>query len=142
MNPNSLEKVLQEIALDQRPYPNFSVQYDDVHGLWGGDWLRVSGDGQYEHRRRERGATEATVTRGTIPAGHIHALARLLLELEAWQQRTPERTPLPDESRATLTIQVGDTAVTIWEWYNELERNGRVVRLRNKMLTTAVTTPR
>ncbi|MBL1127406.1 MAG: hypothetical protein HND44_02685 [Chloroflexi bacterium] len=94
------------MALSQRPSTDFSVQYDDIHGLWGGVWLRISGDGQYEYRRQERGDPEATVTRGTIPAGNIRALARLLVELEAWQQRTPERAPLPDESRATLTIQV------------------------------------
>ncbi|MCL4265011.1 MAG: hypothetical protein KJ069_17475 [Anaerolineae bacterium] len=139
MNPNSLEKVLQEIALDQRPYPDFSVQYDDVHGLWGGDWLRVSGDGQYEHHRRERGTPEPTVTHGPIAASDIRALARLLVELEAWQQITPDRTPLPDESRATLTVQVADTAVTIWEWYNEMERNGRIVGIRDRML--ALTKP-
>lgn len=134
MNQNSMETVLQAIVRGQRPYPDFFVQYDDVHGLWGGDWLHVSGDGQYEHRHHERGAPAATVTRGTVQDSDIRTLARLLLELEAWQQQTPERAPLPDESRATLTIHIGGTHTTIWEWYNELGRNGRIVRIRNSIL--------
>lgn len=141
MNPNDMEMVLREIARGERPFTDFFLQYDDLHGLWGGIRIRVSGAGRYELLRQERGAPEASVESGAVPAADIRALVRLLIELEAWQQLTPDRAPLPDESRAKLTVQVGDTAVTIWEWYNELAGNGRIVRIRDRLLAASSQTP-
>ncbi|HUM71444.1 MAG TPA: hypothetical protein PLK31_21655, partial [Chloroflexota bacterium] len=78
--------------------------------------------------------------RGPVPPDDTRALASLLLDLQAWRQATPDRAPFPDESRATLTIHIGDTAVSIWEWVNELAGNGRIIRIRDRMLATAVGT--
>jgi hypothetical protein len=63
----------------------------------------------------------------------LSALVRLLVELEAWEQRTPPAEPLPDESRATLTISVGGQTSAVWERYNDMAENARLSLVREKM---------
>ncbi len=43
------------------------------------------------------------------------------------------RDPRPDESRAELTIKLGKHASTIWEWHNDLEKNGRISKILARM---------
>ncbi len=138
MNQNSIETVLREIARGQRPSTYLTIQYDDLHGLWGGLRISMSGDGRYEVQRQGRGEREASIERGLVKEADIRAIASLLVEIQAWKQITPDRPPLPDESRATLTVQVGETRTTIWEWYNEMDRNDRLIRIRDSLLATAV----
>jgi hypothetical protein len=61
-------------------------------------------------------------------------VARLLLEIRVWEQLTPEWPPVPDESRAVLTLRAGGDEVTIWEWYNDLGKNARLARVRALLL--------
>jgi hypothetical protein len=56
------------------------------------------------------------VVRGTVTSARIQETKRLLLELNAGEQHTPERAPLPDESRATLRLRASDVEATVWEW--------------------------
>jgi hypothetical protein len=44
---------------------------------------------------------------------------------------------VPDESTVRLKIRYGDDESRIWEWYNEMEKNGRISRVRNLMLELA-----
>jgi hypothetical protein len=44
---------------------------------------------------------------------------------------------VPDEVRATLTLRTGDDAASIWEWYNYLEKNDRLVWIRRLLLELA-----
>lgn len=134
LNQSEVETALRAIAHEGRSPSDVSVIYDDMHGLWGGVTITVSGAGTYEQRQRDRGAGSPQVVTGSIGTLEIRELADLLLELRAWEQATPERTPVPDESRATLTLRIGDTRVTVWEWYNDLTKNGRLVRVRDRML--------
>jgi hypothetical protein len=60
-------------------------------------------------------------------------LVRLLLELETWEQRSAERPPVPDESRAVLTIRADGRTSLMWERVHEMERSGRLVRVKAKM---------
>ena len=39
----------------------------------------------------------------------------------------------PDESRAKLTINYNESSTTIWEWYNDLEVNQRIIKIRELM---------
>jgi hypothetical protein len=79
------------------------------------------------------------VRRTVIPA-HVQEVIRLLLETRAWEQQTLQRTPIPDEVRATLTLKIGDVESSIWELYNNLEKNGRLVRIRRLLLDLAKVT--
>ena len=40
---------------------------------------------------------------------------------------------MPDESRAYLRIEVGTTSSEIWERYNDMEANNRLIRIRERM---------
>jgi hypothetical protein len=60
-----------------------------------------------------------------------------LLEIKAWEQRMPERAPVPDESRATLALRAGDIETSIWEWYNDLAKNTRLARVRSLLIGLA-----
>ncbi len=104
-----------------------------MHGLWGGLTIVVSGTGAYERQERVRGASTPTVITGTLDRQQLQELASLLVDLKAWEQRVPERAPVPDESRATLRIRVGTTEVAIWEWYNDLPKNDRIVQISDRM---------
>lgn len=66
---------------------------------------------------------------GRVPADSVRALIGLLVELQAWEQRTPPRTPVPDESAAGLRIQAGGEEARMWEWFNDMGANQRLARI-------------
>lgn len=131
----SVEGALRAIAAGNGT--DLSVVYDDMHGLWGGQTIAISGNGAYERKERARGDSAPTVTSATVGQQQIRQLAGLLVDLAAWEQRVPERAPVPDESRATLRIRVGATEVTIWEWFNDLPKNARIAQIRDLMRSFA-----
>ena len=107
-----------------------TVTYDDLHGLHGGLKLTVRGDGRVEQNavREKVGQPKSAVA-----AVDLQRLVALLVELAAWEQRVPNRMPVPDESRASLSIKLDEKSSTIWEWYNDLGKNQRIVRVRELM---------
>jgi hypothetical protein len=131
--PGGVENALRAVAAGNAAPADLSITYDDMHGLWGGQTIVASGSGAYERRERGRGASTPTVITGTLDRQQIQELASLLVDLKAWEQRVPERAPVPDESRATLKIRVGTTEVAIWEWYNDLPKNDRITRISDRM---------
>ena len=110
----------------------FSLSYDDMHGLWGGVTISLSGDGNYQRTQREPGGQPQTVE-GKAGVERVMEMVRLLLEIEAWEQRIPEAMPIPDESRAHLTIHCGSTTSTIWERYNDLAKGQRLIRVKEHL---------
>ena len=110
---------------------DLTITYSDVHGLWGGVTITLSTSGAYERLEYLRGASVPDVVRGTVALARIQEVMRLLLEVKAWEQRTPERSPVPDESRAILTLRAGQAESSIWEWYNDLAKHARLVRVRS-----------
>ncbi|HET7232870.1 MAG TPA: hypothetical protein VFJ16_22865 [Longimicrobium sp.] len=111
------------------------VTYDDMHGLWGGTTITLSGNGDYRLDEMNPSARQHRSLRGRVPEADVRALAALLAEAEVWRQVTPPRMPVPDESRAYLRVRAAGGEVTIWEWYNEMPRNGRISRVRDRMST-------
>ena len=63
----------------------------------------------------------------------LDRLVTLLREVQAWEQRTPARAPIPDESTSRLTVRCNGAEVTIWEWFNDMPKNARIVRVRDLM---------
>jgi hypothetical protein len=109
------------------------VIYNDLHPFWGGLTLTIHGSGEVEQEsvRQEVGQSKPVTREALI------RLVHLLLREEAWTQRVPERTMVPDESRALLTIRYGDEESAIWERVNELKANQRMVHIRDLMLEVA-----
>lgn len=111
--------------------------YSDMHGLWGGVTSTLSSNGSYELLERARGAVVPDLMRRTVTIHQVQEVVQLLLEIRAWEQQPLQRTPIPDEVLATLTLKSGDAESSIWELYNNLERNNRLIRARRLLLELA-----
>jgi hypothetical protein len=127
-----VEANLREIEAG-RGAANFTVIYSDMHGLWGGATVTLTRDGDYEQTVRQPGGAPVRVRRRVAPEW-VAALAQLLVEVRAWEQRTPERAPVPDENRATLSVRCGAAESSIWEWYHDLPKNQRLIRVRDRLM--------
>ena len=131
-----MEQQLQHFA-EGGESDDLMIIYSDMHGLWGGVTITLSTDGAYERLERKRGAGVPDVIRSTVVPAHVRDVVRLLIEIKAWEQRTPERVPVPDESSATLTLRAGGVEASIWEWQNDLAKNARLARVRGLLLELA-----
>lgn len=109
---------------------DLTITYDDMHGLWGGVTITVRGDGSVERHSTARGAPTAQVSHATINQQMLLDLVRLLAQLDTWEQRIPDRLPVPDESRATLTISANGSVSRMWERVNDLAANNRFVQIK------------
>jgi hypothetical protein len=125
-----MKSALNEMLASQRVPADLSIIYDDMHGLWGGSTYTVQGDGSIEWQVRPRGAPAPTTSEKRISERELLALVRLLVELSAWEQRTADRPPVPDESRAYLTITLDGKLSRMWEWYNDMRANGRLIQVK------------
>jgi len=125
-----IQGALTALTKDARGMKTLTVTYDDLHGLHGGLKLTVHGDGRVEQQAvREK----AGQPKESVAAADLQRLIALLVELAAWEQRVPKRRPVPDESQARLSITLDGTSSTIWEWYNDLAKHQRIVRVRELM---------
>jgi hypothetical protein len=125
---------LDGLAAGRGDWRTFSLTYDDVHGLHGGLTLTIHGDGKVEQQAIRIQAREPRDVRKR----DLDRLVALLRELKVWEQRTPERQAVPDESIASLTILCGGSAVRIWEWYNEMAAEARIRRVQDRMTRLAL----
>ena len=130
-----MEKELKGIVAANSVPADLTVTYDDMHGLWGGTTITVRGDGSVERRTRALGAPEAEVTRKQVGAPELVDFVRLLVELEAWVQRTEDVPPVADESRARLTISVGGSRSSLWERVREMPANERLLPIKSRLMT-------
>lgn len=138
VQPKNSERIrvcLEALAAGREEWGGFSVSYDDLHGLHGGLSLIIHGDGRVEQQAVRRPV--GTPRRVSRP--DLDRLLTLLRELKAWEQRTPERQAVPDESTGRLTIWCGGVETTIWEWHNDMKANARIARVRTLMAEIAWT---
>jgi hypothetical protein len=112
-----------------------------MHGLWGGVTITLSTAGAYELLERARGQVVPDMVRKTVTPAQIQDAIRLLLDLRLWEQQALQRTPIPDEVLSTLTLKIGDAESSVWELYNNLEKNGRLVQVRRLLLDLAMVGP-
>ena len=131
-----MEEQLKDFA-EGRSTQNLTIIYSDMHGLWGGITVTLSTDGAYERLERARGHIVPDMLRRTLTAAQIQEVIRLLLARRLWEQQTLLRTPLPDEVRATLTLRTGNLETSVWDLYNNLEKNDRIGRVRRLLLKLA-----
>jgi len=129
-NPAKVRGALAGLAKDERALAALTVTYDDMHGMHGGLTLTIHGDGRVEQQAvREK----VGQPKSGIEKKDLQRLVALLVEVAAWEQRVPERRPVPDESRAYLRIALDGNSSGIWEWYNDLQKNQRIFRVRELM---------
>jgi hypothetical protein len=121
------------------PAEDLQIIYSDLHGLWGGLRLTVHGTGRVE-QEAVRSEAEPPSPRD-LTADEVRQIVEVLLAMSAWEQRTPDRAPQPDEARAELYIRAGTAQSLIWEWFNDLDETGRIVQVRQKMKALAWSPP-
>jgi hypothetical protein len=132
-----IKSLLERIETGRLDLTPLAVSYDDLHPLHGGLVLTIQGTGKVEQR-----AVRQTPGRPKlVPREDLLKLVRLLIREQVWEQRVPERTARPDESTARLAIQYRGDQTVIWEWYNDLEANQRVIRIRDLMERVAWAAP-
>lgn len=129
---------LREVQSPSGIPADLELVYDDMHALHGGVTIEIA-EGKGKITERKRGGQDPEVTTGEVTAKELMSLVKLLVELEAWEQRTEERTLVPDESLARLEIQVGGHEAGFWEFYNDMGENNRLSRIRDRM--KSVVTP-
>src|SRR5262249_46604953 len=64
-------------------------------------------------------------------------LAKLLLDEQAWVQRTADRRSALDESSASLTIEYATLSSRMGEWVNDMTANERLIAIRDLMTEIA-----
>ncbi|HEX8362048.1 MAG TPA: hypothetical protein VF613_18160 [Longimicrobium sp.] len=130
-----VEQALRAMAAGGEIPADLVVSYSDMHGMHGGSTISLSGSGALQSEQvSQNGRTRRA---GMVSSDSVRAIVQLLVELEAWEQRTPPRRPVPDESAAGLTIRVAGQEARIWEWYNEMGANDRLSRVFARLVTHA-----
>jgi hypothetical protein len=119
----SLESRLRDNA------DGLAVVYDDIHGLHGGTSIALAPNRQVVRKTVDRVA-DPVVTQYTATAEQVAAPIELLIEIRAWEQQVPDVAPVAGESRATLSITVGDERGGFWERYNDMSKLGRLSRVK------------
>jgi hypothetical protein len=125
--PGVVERTLRAAAGGAEIPADLVVRYSDMHGMHGGTTIRLAADGTLASQHMQQGVL--TERAGRVPADSVRALIALLVELQAWEQRTPPRPPVPDESAAGLRIRAGGAEARIWEWFNDMGTNQRLSRI-------------
>ena len=128
-----IAKRLREIDKGGPVSAELRVTYTDLHGFHGGLRLAVRGDGKVEQEAvRQQAGTPRDLTEA-----QVREVIALLVREELWRQKVKERQAVPDESRARVIIELDGKRVETWEWFNDLDKNDRIVRLREKLKALA-----
>ena len=115
--------------LTREPLPtDLAIRYSSLHPYHGGHAFELLADGTLTRYSMERGGEVESET-SRVESRDVERIARLAAELELWRQQTPERQAEVDESRAEAQITAEGHKVETWEWFNDLEANGRLARL-------------
>lgn len=112
---------LETIIAGRHLPADLTITYGDLYGQGGGSGITVHGDGRVECQMTNQ-----------VGEGELATLIALLIELTAWEQ-LPERPPAPDETSASLTISVGGRLSRVWERFDELQTNSRLLQIRTRM---------
>jgi hypothetical protein len=128
---SSVEETLRAILDGKQELAPLVVTYSDLHGLHGGLRLSIDGRGRV---RQEAVREKVGTPKPEVARGDLLKLVALLVDKRAWKQEVPERPPVPDESRASLSIAYGGgPSSTIWEWYNDLAETRAILPVRELM---------
>ena len=125
---------LRALLADEFSPTSLRVTYEEIHPTQDGPRLMIKGTGQIQQTGE---GSKAGMYPDLSPA-EVENLVRLLLDIEAWEQRTPWREAASDEIRAYLRVQVGGASSEIWEWYDKLDDNQRIVQLLDQLKKVAL----
>ena len=121
---------LRSTARTGRLPPRLTVTFSEEPApldLWCCESFTLRGDGRLT--RSGLGPTDAPETITVrVSKREVVSVVRLLVRLEAWQQRP---TPRPSNaSRAKLRIRVGSSSTAIWPWQDHNGNSRRIGQVR------------
>ncbi|MDZ4821265.1 MAG: hypothetical protein SGJ20_20075 [Planctomycetota bacterium] len=122
---NKMPEQLQAFLDGKLPPEKLTITYREVRGLRGELKIIVHGNGKVEQQLVRRKAPEPQ----NLNADAVRELVKLIVEQEAWKQKTPPAPSIPDEGRVSLQIVAGKTESTIWERVREMGANDRLQRI-------------
>jgi ankyrin repeat protein len=125
---------LRALLNDEVSIANLRVTYEEIHPTQDGPRLTIKGTGQIQ----QEGEIANAGMYPDLSSAEVENLIRLLLDIQTWEQRTPWRETDSEEIRAYLRVQVGGASSEIWEWYDELDDNGRIVQLFDQLKKVAL----
>ena len=128
-----IQEALAKLAKGSGEWKRFSVTYDDLHALHGGLTLTIHGTGKVTQTAVRQQVGEQK----EVSATELKQLVELLQKHKAWEQKEVQRPAVRDESQARLVVTYGDDSVTVWEWYNDLPKNKRLVEILEAMQKAA-----
>jgi hypothetical protein len=115
----AMKTALEEIQSGRRDAATFSLRFLDLSEFHGnGADVTITGlqlAGVEQHGRDKRHWKK------TLAPADLQRLVQSLLDLQLWEQRVPEREAVPDETRTTLELKVGDLSSSVWEWHNGVD---------------------
>jgi hypothetical protein len=117
------------------PPDELVVIYNDHGRRHGGDRIEIHGDGELHGDRWRPGDVEqeGRYWEGHVPPHSIQGLIDLIVELEAWEQKVEVEDGRLNDQRARLTIHIGSSSSTIWEYRSDLEGGGRIFRIKTHL---------
>lgn len=134
-------EALKTFAETKGNWRQFSITYDDVHGLYGGFTLSVDGTGLVQKKtvRVIRGQKDVINTTSRAEPAQLNELVRLLVSERLWLRAPYPRAGVPDEGRSRVVMWYtpegnSKKQCEIWEWYNDMEADRRIGKLRDFML--------
>jgi len=128
----TIEKTLKLITENKLGITPLNITYDDFHGFHGGLTISITGDGLITQKAIH---TQIAPAINFVSNKNVHSLIELLIKEKAWLQITPPRTAIPDETTARLLITYDDQATEVWEWFNEMADNDRMIKIKEYMIT-------
>lgn len=136
---SGVQEPLETAAGQGRIPESLVVIYDDYHPRWGGQRIVVKGDRTLEAEQWRPNQPEDAPDRwsGTVPEEAMVVLVRLLTEIEAWDQQTDDDDTRIDDAKARLEVRVRGEREAIWEWANDLQATGRIVRVQQHLSALA-----
>jgi hypothetical protein len=111
---------------------DLTLTYDDMHGLWGGSILTLPEDCSLERQTNSIESATAEINHKQISEYELLESVRLLVELSAWEQRTPDSQVVLDESRAHLKIASKGARAEYESGFNEMPTN-RLIQIKTRM---------
>ena len=125
-----IEQALAEAIRADAPSASLTLVFDDVHPLYGGPLFQLVEDGTLTRTDVQRYEQPPVVSRTHLDGDDKTALLAMLMGLEIWEQRVPDRIAISGESRAYLGLRLDGAESSIWEWANDLPDNKRLVQVQ------------
>ena len=104
------------------------ITYEELHPPREGDRIVILGTGEIQQTASAEGDRFTD-----LRLAEMENLVRVLIDIAAWEQRVAWRASGSEESRAYLRIQVAGSSSEIWEWYDELDDNLRIIQVIDQL---------